>query len=69
MVFELILAVSGYTFSQMEADAVTFTTNNIPIKVGTLHKLLMSKKNAGREKDKLFLKRFEILLKDKEKTT
>lgn len=66
---ELILAISGYTFSQMEFDASVFNVDNIPIKVGKLKKLLMSKKDAGREKDKLFLKRFEALIKEKENKT
>jgi len=65
IVFELILAISGYTFSQMQKDAIVFNVENIPIKVARLRKLLQSKKAAGREKDKLFLKRFEILLKEK----
>ena len=64
--FESILAVSGYTFSRMQKDAVIFNVNNVPVKVAKLRKLLMSKKIAGREKDKLFLKRYEILLKEKE---
>ena len=64
--FELILAVSGYTFSQMERDAVVFEVEKVPIKVGRLTKLLTSKKIAGRKKDKFFLKRYEILLKEKE---
>jgi len=64
--FELILAVSGYTFSQMEKDAAIFAVENISIKVGKLNKLLLSKKIAGREKDKLFLKRFEALLREKD---
>lgn len=62
--FELMLAVSGYTFSQMEQDATVFIVGKIPIKVARLNKLLTSKKIAGRKKDKLFLKRFEILLKE-----
>lgn len=62
--FELILSVSGYTFSQMEKDATIFNVKTIPIKVAKLSKLLMSKKIAGREKDLLFLKRYEILLKE-----
>jgi len=60
IMFELLLAVSGYTFSQMEAGAVIFDAGGVPMKVGNLNKLLMSKKIAGREKDKLFLKRFKI---------
>jgi len=67
--FELILSVSGYTFNQMRADAAIFNIKNVPIRVAKLNKLLMSKKIAGREKDKLFLKRYEILLKEKAKKT
>jgi len=62
---ELILTVSGYTFNQMECDAAIFNVANVPIKVGKLKKLLMSKKIAGRTKDKYFLKRFKILLEEK----
>lgn len=65
IIFELILAVSGYTFNQMEQDARVFDVNKIPVKVGKLTKLIMSKKMAGRQKDKLFLKRLELLLKEK----
>lgn len=65
--FELILSVSGYTFSQMVMDATIFNVGNIPIKVAKLSKLLTSKKLAGRKKDKLFVKRYEILLKEKGK--
>lgn len=60
--FDLILAVSGYTFSQMQSDAAIFSVNRVPIKVAKLNKLLQSKKIAGRKKDKHFLKRFETLL-------
>lgn len=63
--FELILAVSGYTFNQMESDATIFNVGKIPIKVAKLKKLIQSKKMAGRKKDKLFLKRFKILLENK----
>lgn len=62
ILIELILAVSGFTFSQMEKDAKIFMIGNIPIKVAQLTKLLASKKIANRSKDRLFLKRYEILL-------
>lgn len=65
--FELILAVSGYSFSQMHKDASVFSINNVPIKVGRLSKLLKSKKIAGRDKDKFFLQRYELMLKEKHK--
>jgi predicted nucleotidyltransferase len=64
VMFELILAVSGYTFNQMELDAVIFDVSSVPIKVARLNKLLMSKKAAARDKDKIFLKRFRALLKE-----
>ncbi len=65
IMFELILAVSGYRFDQMEGGATVFMVENIPVKVAKLRKLLQSKKLAGREKDKLFLKRYEMFLKEK----
>ena len=65
IMFELLLAISGYTFSQIEEDAAVFDAGGIPIKVAKLNKLLMSKKIAGRDKDRLFLKRFRMLLKEK----
>ena len=57
--FELLLEMSGYNFTDMYKDARIFTVQKIPIRVGKLAKLLRSKKLAGREKDKAFLKRFE----------
>ncbi len=65
IVFELILAVSGYRFDQMENGATVFIVENVPVKVAPLRKLLRSKKIAGREKDRFFLKRYEMLLKGK----
>ncbi len=65
IMFELILAVSGYNFDQMEKDAAIFDVVGVPVKVAKLNKLLMSKKAAGREKDKIFLSRFKIVLNEK----
>lgn len=62
---ELILAVSGFVFNEMESDASIFELGKTPIRVAKLRKLLESKKIAGREKDKLFLKRYKILLTEK----
>lgn len=63
---ELLLEISGYTFEEIAQDAATFAVNGIKIKVGKLHKLLRSKKIANRPKDRLFLKRYEALLKDEQ---
>ena len=55
---ELLLRVSGYSFSEMEADSTVFTAGDIPVRVGRLTKLLNSKRIAGRPKDRHFLKRY-----------
>lgn len=60
---ELLFAVSGFVFRQMAEDASVFRAGETLIRVGKLHKLLASKKAAGRPKDKLFLKRYEMILK------
>ena len=61
---ELLLRVSGYVFRDLYDDAVTFLVDEVPIRVGRLQKLLNSKKIAGREKDRLFLRRYEALLRE-----
>ncbi|MBI4341332.1 MAG: hypothetical protein HY598_03525 [Candidatus Omnitrophica bacterium] len=62
LMVELLLEVSGYTFSELARDAKTFTVRGVPVKVGQLTKLLMSKKVAGRPKDRQFLRRYQALL-------
>lgn len=61
---ELLLAVSGYTFSELTHDAATFTVQKVPVKVGRLTKLLRSKQVAGRPKDRQFLQRYRSLLQE-----
>ena len=61
---KLLLAVSGYAFSDLARDAATFTVRGIPVKVGRLTKLLRSKQLAGRAKDRQFLQRYRSLLDD-----
>jgi len=61
---ELLLKVSGYTFSGLANDAASFTVRGIPVRVGRLTKLLRSKQLAGRAKDRAFLRRYESLLKE-----
>lgn len=62
IVIELILAVSGFTYSQMEKDAKIIMIGTVPIRVAQLNKLIASKRIANRAKDKLFLKRYAIVL-------
>jgi hypothetical protein len=61
---ELLLEVSGYPFSELAKDAVTFMGRGVPVRVGRLTKLLRSKKLAGRAKDRQFLKRYQALLEE-----
>jgi transcriptional regulator with XRE-family HTH domain len=61
--FELLFAVSGFVFRQMAGDATVFRVGESVIRVARLQKLLASKEAAGRPKDKLFLKRYEMILK------
>lgn len=63
--FELLFALSGFVFRQIAGDAAIFRTGNVLIRVGKLHKLLASKKAANRPKDRLFLKRYEMILRPK----
>ena len=62
---ELLLKISGYAFTELARDAVTFTVRGVPIKVGRLTKLLQSKQLAGRPKDRQFLQRYRSLLNEK----
>ena len=66
LMIELLLAISGYPFSEIAKDAVTFTVGGIPVRVGRLDKLLRSKQLAARPKDLQFLKRYQSLLEEKD---
>ena len=61
---ELLLRISGYTFSDIARDAATFTARGVPVKVGRLRKLLRSKQLAGRPKDRQFLRRYQSILNE-----
>jgi len=65
MIVELLLAVSGFAFSELARDAATFSIRGVPVKVGRLEKLLRSKRLAGRAKDRQFLRRYHALLKER----
>ena len=57
---ELCLNVSGFTFDQLNHDAVQFQAKKIKVRVPKLEKLLKMKECAGRPKDKLFLQRYHL---------
>jgi hypothetical protein len=60
--FELLFAVSGFAFDQMAVDASIFKAGEAVIRVAKLNKLLASKEAADRPKDRLFLKRYKMML-------
>ena len=59
IVIEILLQISGFAFTEINNKAKIFNAENIPIKVGRLEDLLLSKRVAGRKKDKHFLKRYK----------
>lgn len=63
--FELLFAVSGFTFGQMGMDAAIFKAGDALVRVAKLSNLLASKKAANRPKDRLFLKRYEMILRQR----
>jgi hypothetical protein len=65
LMVELLLAVSGYSFSEFAKDVVTVTVRGTPIRVGRLTTLLRSKQLASRPKDRQFLTRYRALLEEK----
>ena len=66
LVTEGLLAVSGFTFEEMQKHAVWMRDRELSFRfpVGSLTDLLESKRVADREKDRLFLARYKRLLLD-----
>jgi len=56
---DLLLSVSGFSYAELERDAVTFRAGDAEVRVGALEKLLRSKQASGRPKDRAFLQAFE----------
>ena len=55
----LMLSVRGFSYSDLVADARTFTVAGSQVRVGLLEKLLRSKELSDRPKDREFLRHFE----------
>ncbi|MFH0984150.1 MAG: helix-turn-helix domain-containing protein [Candidatus Omnitrophota bacterium] len=62
--FELLFSVSGFVFEQMASDPSIFRSGGTVIRVAKLNKLLASKAAADRPKDRLFLKRYKMILEN-----
>ena len=55
---DLLLSISGFSYSELSADAAVFRVAGAEVRVGTLEKLLQSKEASGRAKDRAFLRIF-----------
>lgn len=64
---DLLLSVSGFSYSQLAADAVPFRIAGSRVWVGALEKLLRSKQASGRPKDLEFLRAFEARSSENER--
>ena len=55
---DLLLSISGSSFSDLAADATVFRVTNSEVRVGSLEKLLRAKEASGCPKDLEFLRAF-----------
>jgi hypothetical protein len=60
--FDFIGRVSGYHFEDLDSDAVVFDRGIAPVRVARLEKILYSKLQANRRKDKEFFRRYASLI-------
>lgn len=63
---DLLLSISGFSYSELSEDAVAFQVAGAEVRVGTLEKLLRSKEASGRPKDRAFLRIFSARSSDDE---
>ncbi len=61
---DLMLAITGFSYADLAADAVRFQVEGSDVPVGRLGKLLRSKQLSGRPKDLAFLQAFEARAAD-----
>lgn len=61
---DLMVAVTGFSYAELEADAIRFDVAGSEVRVGRLAKLLRSKQLSGRPKDVAFLRSFAAEYED-----
>lgn len=61
---DLCLEVSGFSFEELDKRSKSFKAGRISIRVGQLRDLLKTKEIATRPKDRLFLEKYKLLLKE-----
>jgi predicted nucleotidyltransferase len=55
---DLMTSIAGFTFAELDSDATPFEVGGALVRVGRLDKLLRSKEQSGRAKDREFLRAF-----------
>lgn len=61
---DLCLEISGFSFEELDKRSKSFKAGRISIRVGRLRDLLKTKEIATRPKDRLFLEKYKLLLKE-----
>jgi len=61
---DLMVAITGFSYAELAADAIRFNVSGSEVPVGRLGKLLRSKQLSGRPKDLAFLQAFEARADD-----
>lgn len=67
IVVDLMLSMTGWSHDEVAADAVRFKAFGYDVHVGSLERLVESKRRAGRPKDLVFLALYEALMAEKRK--
>ena len=66
---DLMLSGLGLSWTDLNADAVSFRVGDVELRVGRLERLLRAKELAGRPKDVEFLRLFAARLADRDRET
>ena len=61
---DICLEVSGFSFAELDKKSKIFKAGRTPIRVGRLRDILKTKEIAARPKDRLFLEKYKLLLKE-----
>lgn len=67
IVADLMLSMTGWTHADVAADAVRFRAFGHDLLVGSLERLIESKRRAGRPKDLAFLAHYEAVMSEKKR--
>ncbi len=67
MIIDLMLSMAGMSEEEVASDAIVFQAFGFDVKVGSLEKLLESKRRSGRPKDLTFLAHYDAVMAEKKR--